>query len=165
MRTQMLAVTLALTLATALPAQRVDDQRVAFGRTTIGYQAPPPSSAAPQPQPATRHSTRKLVMAGLIGGAIGAFGGAVGGMAIENCGSRPNDDMCGIVGGALGFLIGESIGVPVGINWVTGNPGKLGRTIPLSLGIAVGSVAIPGAVGLMIPAQLWGVIRTERKSS
>lgn len=104
-------------------------------------------------------------MAGLIGGAVGAFGGAVVGMSVENCGSRPEDDMCGIVGGALGFLIGEAIGVPLGINWVTNSRGSLKRSIPTSLGITVGSLVIPGAFVLAIPAQIWTSIRIERKAS
>ena len=164
MRPQMLAAALVLTVTPALPAQRLDESRLGLNRPEAERFERAPRVAVPAP-PANRVGTRTLVMAGLIGGAVGAFGGAVAGMSVENCGSRPEDDMCGIVGGALGFLIGEAIGVPMGINWVTNSPGKLSRSVPASLGITVGSLAIPGLFVIAIPAQIWASIRIERKSS
>lgn len=164
MRLPMLAVALGLVSATALPAQRIEDGRVGLDRPDAG----PYIDSAPRvavAAPATTIPTRTLVVAGLIGGAVGAFGGAIAGMSVENCGSRPQDDMCGIVGGALGFLIGEAIGVPMGINWVTDAPGKLSRSIPASLGITAGSLVIPGLFVLAIPAQIWTSIRIERQGS
>ena len=164
MRPQMLTAALVLTATTALPAQRLEESWLELNKPKAERfeHAPRVAVAAPR---ANRVATRTLVMAGLLGGAVGAFGGAVAGMAAENCGSRPDDDMCGIVGGALGFLIGEAIGVPMGINWVTNNRGTLSRSIPASLGITVGSLVIPGAFALAIPAQIWTSIRIERKAS
>jgi hypothetical protein len=165
MRCHMFAAVL-LAVTSDLNAQRLDGNRVAVARQLDEPRFTQPTTIAPvATQPVNRVGTRTLVMAGLIGGAVGAFGGAVAGMSVENCGSRPEDDMCGVAGGAIGFLIGEAIGVPLGINWVMNSRGTLGRSIPASLGITVGSLAIPGAFVLAIPAQIWTSIRIERKAS
>jgi hypothetical protein len=83
MRLPIVAAALALIVGQALPAQRADHQRAAFGRTSIEYQRPT-APVTGQVRAPHRHSTKTLIVAGLIGGAVGAFSGAVVGMSAEN---------------------------------------------------------------------------------
>jgi hypothetical protein len=67
---------------------------------------------------------------------IGAYAGA----AIEAVGEC--SEWCGFGGAILGGIIGESLGVPLGVHAFNGARGKLGSSALASLGIATAGLLV-----------------------
>ena len=163
-----LPILLVVSFSEALPAQLLDSARVAV--QAAGVAAPAAEMrVALDPRPSrTTASTKSMIVGGMIGGALGAFGGAMVGKALANCGAHPpGSDDCALTGMVIGGLLGEAIGVPIGVNFVANGRNTLARSIPASVGVTIGSLAL-GAAGYyaFIPAmpglQLYTSINIER---
>ena len=108
-----------------------------------------------------------MVVAGTVLGAVGLFAGGALGVAAEDCNHHPSE-FCGLGGAILGGLIGESIGVPVGVHLV-GRKGSLGGEIGTSFGVSfIGVLSAFASQGIGIlfvpPVQLMTSIAFERNA-
>jgi hypothetical protein len=154
-------------LTQALPAQSLDSARTAMSAPAAAIE-PSMQVVVPAPRraPRTTASTKTMVAGGIIGGALGAFGGAMVGKAIADCDERVQHD-CALTGLVVGGILGEAIGVPIGVNFVSNGRNTLHRSIPTSVGVTVASLAL-GVAGYyaFIPAlpglQLYTSINIER---
>jgi hypothetical protein len=140
---------------------------------------------APEPPPivvdvvvadsTVRRSTLRLATGGLLGGAIGGAGLGVAGYLVGCGGPDPggggieDDGFCGIL--ALpGFLIGEVVGMSLGVHWANDSNGSLPATALAAFGgLLVGSgllILAFDAAQLVTPfvvaGQLAATIMTER---
>lgn len=163
-----LSVLLGLATASPLSAQRLEETRVAMHVTSTEL-APAHHSTTSVAPSRTSASTGAMITGGIIGGVMGAFAGSVVGRQMENCPDQNVGD-CGIGGAVLGGLIGEAVGVPMGVNWAANGNGTLRKTIPVSLGVSAACLVMGfmtgGASILMIPPmQIYTAIRAERSGS
>ena len=165
----LLPILLVATLGEALSAQSVDSARTALqpfavvvsdlSQTTTAW------TSAQSPRRTTA-STKSMVLGGFIGAALGAFGGAMVGKSIANC-DVPAQNQCGLAEMVVGGLVGESIGMPIGVNFAANGRNTLRRTIPVSLGLMVGGLALSaGGYYAFIPGtpvlQMYSSISIER---
>ncbi len=156
----------ALATAAPLAAQRLYDARSAvFRRDTIPTSptAWRTESIAP---PSAQQSTPRMVVSGVLLGAVGMFAGGAVGYGVETSGGCV-DEFCGLGGALLGGLVGETIGLATGVHLAGGKRGSLGAEIGGSFLFALLGVlvAIPTqGVGLLAipPLQLWLTIRLEK---
>jgi len=167
----------ALTITAPLCAQRIGATRVAAHNERIAL-ADTDRTGAIASSTLTddvRRETREarpsipaMMLAGTALGAVGLFAGGALGVASENCGHHPSE-FCGLGGAILGGLIGESVGVPIGVHLV-GRNGSLGGEIGASLGVSfLGILAafVTQGVGILLvpPAQLATSIHIERAAN
>ena len=160
-----LAVLLSTTQAALLPAQRIDDGRVAMHVESGPVTEPVPGALTQAAR--TDASTRSMILGGIIGGTLGAFAGAWTGASIENCDNAQRSENCGLAGALIGGIIGESIGVPIGVNYVANGGGNLRRSMAVSLTLTgaclVTAYQTAGASVLaMVPLQILTSVRVER---
>jgi hypothetical protein len=152
----------------ALPAQLLDSAQTALRPPAMVNASPDATMPVPTTQgpPRTYASRKSMIVGGLIGGALGAFGGAMVGKAIENC-DVPGRKPCGLAGMVVGGLVGESFGVPIGVNYAANGRNTLQRSIPVSLGLMVGGLALSaGGYYAFIPGtpllQIYSSMSIER---
>jgi hypothetical protein len=154
---------MALLLAgTAMPlhAQRLAGRWAKAPRTVVFLEPLPlPAGGSPTPAPSVHvrrpalpqdRSTGRLVVGGLVGGIVGgALGGAVGaGLwgGIDPGGCSYEEWVCRVHGFYWGAVVGESLGIPMGIHLANGRRGDLLRSTLVSAALgAVGSLAIVAA--------------------
>jgi hypothetical protein len=84
-----------------------------------------------------RGSTPLMVGAGLGGAVSGFFGGMLVGWSLGGGGEICGDDPCGLYTGILGSLVGEAIGLPLGVHLANRRRGSF----PLDLLTSLASVA------------------------
>jgi len=123
----------------------------------------------------SRNSMYKMIGGGIVGGTIGlAVGGAVGGGVCEYSSHGDDDDdfRCFVMA-ALGAVIGESVGVALGVHAGNGSRGRLGVDAIASIASLYGALGFlnaldlyqdswPKAYILGTSCQLAAVIATER---
>ena len=149
----------------ALEGQRLPERFGSFSASPAGYR---PLDAATSPDSVVQRSTVALVAGGALGGIIG--GAALGTVAGVLACSRNSDDYCGLLA-IPGGVVGEVIGMPLGVHFANDRRGSLalstvGSSLVMGAGIAA-AIAADGTHGwvivLAIPmVQLAGVIAIER---
>jgi hypothetical protein len=119
----------------------------------------PAGNAVLLQMPATETSTGALVFAGLMGGGIGFVGGIYAGYGIEHALSDcEGEELCGLGGALLGAVLGEAIGLPMGVHLANGSVGNYGQQALASMGIAaVGALVGFGLGGPVAPVILVAV--------
>ena len=166
-----LVATLALALTLLLPA------------TLAAQWAPPGSRTPPASAPPTRISrppgeapTFVLAAGGVGGGLLGLLAGGAAGAALQMANGCGDEYLCGVSGAALGALVGETLGVPIGVHLANGRTGSVAAGIGasalvtvagLATGVALASVSGEESfalVALAVPAlQVYRSIRVERR--
>ena len=129
----------------------------------------------------TQRSVILLGAGGIAGGAVLGLAGAFAGYVI-GCGTQsvtdpdmPSSDYCGVIA-FPGFVLGDLIGMPLGVWLADGRRGSFGADLVASLGgLIVGggaAILIGGATGspwLVAPVipltQLIAVVATERATA
>lgn len=163
-----IAILISLTFATGLHAQRVAE-------AVAGYTQPsPPSATASTTVPTTMSvgtfrepNTGSMVVTGMLFAAGGIMAGAAAGAELERC--SDGEYLCGMGGAILGGMIGEIVMLPIGVH-TSSDHAPLGRKVKASaLIMLAGLVAAPitGGASILLtpPAQLWYVIRQEKKAA
>ena len=107
---------------------------------TLHAQAPVASSQLDahavrlQTQNRTSASNGRLVIGGLAGGAVGFFAlGYIGALIADDA---SDDEFAALGGFATGAVIGETIGLPLGVHLANGRQGKLLPSVLTSSGIS-----------------------------
>src|SRR5205814_132241 len=120
-------------------------------------------SAPSEPEVHAGRAIAGQVIVGTLSGAILAVGGAFA------AGSMPCDgDECHLGQAAFGFLIGESVGVPLGVYGMGQHRGRSGYEILASTAITVGGIVAtqlvhdPSPLLLIPPVQLIATIAIDR---
>ena len=93
-----------------------------------------PAATQPQLQARTSASDGRLILGGLAAGAVGFFAGGYVGALIADDASA--DEFAALGGFATGAVIGETIGVPLGVHLANRRQGKLLPSVFASAGIS-----------------------------
>jgi hypothetical protein len=84
-------------------------------------------------------STARLLTGGLIGGGTGLLVGGLAGAVIgsNRCTDPGNPDSCsGLEGLVIGGIMGEAVGIPLGVHLANRRRGRLGTSLAASVALA-----------------------------
>lgn len=104
----------------------------------VPYRAPDLVEAS-APDSATADVPLPPIVAGVGGGAVGAALGVAGGMMVA--GVSGCIELCEVYP-LVGALVGEAVGIPLGVHQATGGRSSLGRDLALSALIGAAGTAI-----------------------
>lgn len=162
MRTLIPALALCHLTSTVLPAQRLSDRaalaNIGRGETAVRVEPIRQSDR-------DDWETGNMMRGGFAGALVfGVAGAVVGYKLVDSC-----DYFCGVTEALVGALIGEAVGIPIGVR-MAGGRGSLPAQILVSAAVfAVGAWAAPVTHGLsllpIVPLQLHLVIKDAKSDT
>jgi hypothetical protein len=116
-------------------------------------------------------SDGRMILGGLLGGAIGFFGGGFAGAVINDT-DDSEDDLAALAGFALGAVIGETLTLPLGVHVANRRQGNYGLSLLASAAITGVGIALATSgddrLEYLIPVpvlQLFSSILIEKRTS